>query len=218
MTTLAGLMAAKLPELVNAHTAEVAVTSQLSMAVAKYLTIDQLYLTDRVLDELHKIDQTELMQICESPDLLRREILNTVDYLSEPWVATAPASPVVTGSISEREKSTTNTPITVESASAEAGNMHGPPHSASEEQSERQAQVSLSPTLTTSRQSWAEIGESADEIGSDTEENKSEISYDDEKTTTDEDSDSETSSPVRKKLRQRQNQREDRASGTNSNE
>ena len=213
-----GLMAAKLPELVNAHTAEVAVTSQLSMAVAKYLTIDQLYLTDRVLDELHKIDQAELMQICESPDLLRREILNTVDYLSEPWVATAPASPVVTGSISEREKSTTNTPTTVESASAEAGNKHGPPHSASEEQSERQAQVSLSPTLTTSRQSWAEIGESADEIGSDTEENKSEISCDDEKTTTDEDSDSETSSPVRKKLRQRQNQRGDRASGTNSNE
>ena len=152
------------------------------------------------------------------PALERKNLLDNPDLMAVKLPELVNAHTAEVGSISEREKSTTNTPITVESASAEAGNMHGPPHSASEEQSERQAQVSLSPTLTTSRQSWAEIGESADEIGSDTEENKSEISCDDEKTTTDEDSDSETSSPVRKKLRQRQNQREDRASGTNSNE
>ena len=178
----------------------------LHRVVSMMLTPSQMHLHEKITNTLIGLPALERKNLLDNPDLMAKlpELVN--------------AHTAEVGSISEREKSTTNTPITVESASAEAGNMHGPPHSASEEQSERQAQVSLSPTLTTSRQSWAEIGESADEIGSDTEENKSEISCDDEKTTTDEDSDSETSSPVRKKLRQRQNQRGDRASGTNSNE
>jgi len=179
----------------------------LHSVVSMMLTPSQMHLHEKITNTLIGLPAFERKNLLDNPDLMAVKLPELVN-----------AHTAEVGSISEREKSTTNTPITVESASAEAGNMHGPPHSASEEQSERQAQVSLSPTLTTSRQSWAEIGESADEIGSDTEENKSEISCDDEKTTTDEDSDSETSSPVRKKLRQRQNQRGDRASGTNSNE
>ena len=57
-------------------------SSLLSTAVDNVLTVDQMHLTDRLLDELHKIDQTELMQICESEDLLKQKILYTAEFLS----------------------------------------------------------------------------------------------------------------------------------------
>ena len=201
----------KVADLLHKHNTEMKISSLLGIAVEKHLTIDQLHLTERVLDELHKIEQTELKELCESPELLEQEILTTVDFLSEPRAATAPASPVAIGRFSNSETSTTNTSTTVESVFAESGNRHG--------------QVSPSPTLIATRQTWADLGDrgndsldSKDEIDlTQARDNENEDEIRDMETNRNEE-DSDTSSPIRKKQRQGLATMTERASGNSQHE
>ena len=208
-------------DLLHKHKSELKISTLLSIAVEKHLAIDQLHLTDRVLDELHKIELMELKELCDSPELLEREILTTVDFLSEPRVATAPASPVAIGSFSDSETSTTYTSTTVENISTAAGIRHESVFAGS---GARHGQFPPSPTPTATRQKWADLGDrgedrsdNRDEIDiTQTSDNESEEESRDLET--DKSDDSDTCSPIRKKQRQGQANMKDRASGDSQHE